>query len=65
MKVEALLSSVEAEVELRKTVKARNLLFQKLQNIERTKKILKEMKADLEKFKQMDVEDIDLCDCRY
>jgi len=65
MKVGELLEAAQTDIQNKKEEKARNILIQKMMDIERTEKILADMKADLEAFKDADVADMDICTCRY
>jgi hypothetical protein len=65
MKVSELMEEVEAELLDIKARKARCVLVKKLEELARAKEVVKCLKKNLEKFKEMEVEDIRVNDYEY
>lgn len=65
MQVKDLVKDVRASELERKAEKAKKILECKMRELDRAKRVVAKLEQDLAEFKELDLEDVELCDYRY
>lgn len=65
MQVKDLVKDVKASELERKAEKAKKILECKMRELDRAKRVVAKLEQDLAEFKELDLEDVELCDYRY